>query len=257
MSFSIITWNVWFDLHHVIERINSQINEILLYKPSVVCLQEITDTILSIIKNHKELNNNYVVVSDEHSTKPYGEIMLLNRNLESKYKYYSIPFPNTKMSRRISVLHLNRYNICVINTHLESEFNRVNKGDNKIRQEQAKYLFKYAKYILSKDNTEYVILAGDMNVTVDDEGWMNNLMQQYNVKDTLNRKDVYTYDYTKNSNIVGKFRSRLDRILTLSNNNIKPTFCTLLGTKPFKVNNSEECFPSDHFGIFLNLTTHN
>jgi endonuclease/exonuclease/phosphatase family metal-dependent hydrolase len=255
MEFSLITWNVWFDLHFVKERITAQIIEILRYKPLVVCLQEMTDVILDIIKNHEELNNNYRIVSDEYSTKPYGEIMLLNKIMQTKYKYYSIPYVHTKMSRRINVLYLERFDLCVMNTHLESEFN----SENTTKREQAKYLFKYAKYILCQGFAKYVLMVGDMNISKEDEQWMTELMYQYGIRDSflylLNDIALIpnTYDYTKNTNVKGKFKSRLDRVLFYGTACI-PTNYKLIGTTAFDVNNHntiEKCFPSDHFGIYV------
>lgn len=273
VEFSLITWNVWFDLHYVVNRINAQISEILFYKPMVVCLQEMTDIILDILKNNKELCKNYVIASDQFSTKPYGEIMLINKNLQTNYKYYSIPFPKTKMSRRISVLYLERYNLCIMNTHLESEFNKPD-----IKQQQAIYLFKYAQYILSKGFAEYVILAGDMNISNNDEKWIDGLTEQYGIIDsflylsTLHNPTIfqdageggiispntntYTYDYAINTNIQGKHRSRLDRVLILGNKPFVPTRYNLIGTNAFDVHTDantkiKKCFPSDHFGIYV------
>ena len=268
MVFSIITWNVWFDLHHVMERINCQIDEILKHNPHVVCFQEITDTILDIIKKRKDLNTRYVVVSDEHSTKPYGEIMLLNRSLESNYKYFSMPFPETNMSRRVSVLFIEKHDICIMNTHLESEFNRgkIKEEDRNItKQKQASYMFKYAQYVLSKKLAKYVIMVGDMNISNEDNNWMNKLIAQYNIRDSfilsssseISPNDVNTYDCEKNTNVLGKYKARLDRILLLDyDSQMNPIYYKLIGTKPFNVNNhgkAELCFPSDHFGVFVTL----
>ena len=266
MVFSVITWNVWFDLHHVVERINSQIEEVLKLNPHVICFQEITDTILEIIKNHKGLCDNYVIVSDEYSTRPYGEIMLLNRALESNYKYYSMPFPETKMSRRISVLYLEKYDICVLNTHLESEFNRGKSDEQKrnlIKEKQAAYLFKYAKYILLNEMAKYIIIVGDMNISNEDNNWMMKLISQYGIRDSytlassqISPNDINTYDYSKNTNVLGKYKARLDRVLLFDKDSqMVPIYYKLIGTKPFNINGkNEQCFPSDHFGVFVTLS---
>ena len=57
----------------------------------------------------------------------------------------------------------------------------------------------------------------------------------------------YTYDYTKNNRIKGRFKSRLDRIyINAKNNKYNIASYELIGSEYIK----GKC-PSDHFGIMI------
>jgi exonuclease III len=242
----IITWNVWFDPSFQTQRIQAIIKEIQHYQPDVVCLQEITKPILHIILTSIDTKN-YVVWFDEHSADPYGQIFIANKKTVGVTAFGSEPFLETRMSRRIYYLRLNNQTT-ILNVHLESEFTGSPKGT---KAKQLSYLLQYAK---DKFGSDTIFIAGDLNLAHQDDKWSQNMIRSLGFADISPLNHNYTYDYLKNTNILGKYQSCLDRILT--NIRVRRKF-RLTGQNPLKVVENPEiyCFASDHFGIYMHIVT--
>jgi len=250
MSFKVCTWNIWFDHIHQEERINNAMNELQLQQPEVICLQEVTKPMLHFVFNHP-ICVDYNVLYDQHSTESYGEVFLLRRD-RPVTNFYSIPFRDSNMGRRIYVLdtEMCQTRVRVINVHLESEFSGHPKG---IKAQQLDQLLKFAWG--ANEPYRRVIIAGDTNLTDrDDRKWAVDLLKRLDCIDLkpVTAVPIYTYDYKRNTNVLGKFQSRLDRFICKTG-----TVCQeykLLGTTPFQTKSGEAVFPSDHFGVCISIS---
>lgn len=238
----IITWNVWFDPKFQAERIQGIIAEIQSYQPDVACLQEITTPILQFILASVDVHR-YAVWYDEFSTKPYGQIFIIKKNANVT-AFGSSPFPDTKMHRRIFYITL-KGQTTILNVHLESEFSG---HPNSAKARQLAYLLEFARVNFSRHRT---IIAGDFNLTPQDENWSQKIIQASIFTDISPLNHHFTYDYLFNTNIIREYRSHLDRVLC--NVPVQRQF-RLLGQKPIELAQSPgRIYPSDHFGILMHL----
>jgi len=245
-SVSICTWNLWFDRLMQPERITVAMSELAATNADVICLQEVTESILAVIKSCPIIST-YMILADEHSTKPYGQIFLLHRRFESHTVCFkSIPFPHTKMHRRIYELTLDK-RYTVLNVHLESVFDNTGLSFPPIKKSQLDFLFAYAKQLGG-----YVIIAGDCNIGSSEETEFYRIISQNGFHD-LNC-GIQTYDSKTNSNIMDSFVCRLDRILC--GNYVSVTHFEPLGTRPILMEKNyglRKFFPSDHYGLHMKI----
>jgi len=236
----LLSYNLWFDHYKKIERLESLLATILEVDPDVVCFQEVTPYILELLKNNlvsyenmypKELSGNYGCVT--FSKLPFTKCFTLDFN------------GITRMGRELLVTFLNEgkdKNICIGNTHFESEFSAENI--NKLSQ------FKHSKEFLDKIALQMnrVVLCCDSNISCDKEEkeFFKDWKDCWIVKG--NNENKYTYDHETNVNLKKrkiKFRSRIDRIMIKGK----------LEVKEFKlVKNIKGLIPpSDHHGVFVYL----
>lgn len=233
----ICSWNLWFDYLHQEKRIRGAMDELLKTNCDVVCCQEVTESILKIINNHPIVNT-YTIFADKFSTQTYGEIFIVKKTFYVQ-NFYSVPFPRSRMGRRIYVLE--SPNAVIVNIHLESEFS------GKITGEKATQLITLFKFINLTYPKNDIIIVGDTNLTSIDDTWssrintVNGFIDYYGSRDKQN-----TYDYVLNTNVLNCYRSRLDRCYIRSNSSCHPIGFELLGLNPIQ---SINIHPSDHFGI--------
>ena len=116
------SWNVWFAEFKLEERMEAIMKE-LGTNVDVVCLQEVTYDVLTAIKNTTQSKFYNFFYDVSQVTTFYGQIFLVHKRIDlSKIIFHSVPFTNTNMGRKMSILRIN--NIQIINVHLESEFKR-------------------------------------------------------------------------------------------------------------------------------------
>lgn len=241
MNIKITSWNLWFDYLHQETRIISAMDELLRTDSDIICCQEVTNSILQIMKNHA-IAKHYTIFYDEFSTQTYGEIFLVKNGVPIK-KFYSTPFPTSNMGRRIYILETQT---CIIaNIHLESEFSGQKSGTKAV---QFKYLFDFMNKTYPQ---HYVIIVGDTNITdIDDKNWASQILNSCGFIDYFGIKKQNTYDYILNTNVLNCYRSRLDRCYIKYNDklkNLKGNFQLIgLNTIP-----SIKIHPSDHFGVCI------
>jgi tyrosyl-DNA phosphodiesterase 2 len=221
---STLTYNLWFDNYHMQNRIRYICEIILDKRPDFVSLQEVTLPIFTILK--KNLDKFYhFSISFEMESDCYGTVIL------SKFpiiQHIVMKLPKTYMNRKYHHITAKKGNklIKIIGIHLESDY----KTD--LKYEQLAEIF---DKITEKDN---IFIMGDTNM--EDHVMMPDYLEDVETD--------YTFDSTKNANIKGKYRSRLDRIFM--NKRCKIGKKELIGTEPIYDN----VYPSDHFGIFLEVS---
>src|ERR1700722_16009668 len=106
--------------------------ELLFQYPDVICLQEVTPSMINIIKKCQILTTHKLVYDSIIS---YGQIFLVKNDLCPHITTVkSIIFPQSKMSRKICQLSLDN-GVNILNVHLESEFkSQPSLSDIKFRQ---------------------------------------------------------------------------------------------------------------------------
>lgn len=242
MDISICTWNLWFEPIMQKERITAAMNELLKTNTVVICLQEITPQMLKIIMHHTIIQS-YRIYHTDDATKRYGQIFLVNRRLDSHTVLFEyINFPKTDMDRKICRLTINK-NLHILNVHLESEFTKPGHVPvTKITQ--IKYLQEYAATLRG-----HVIIAGDCNISTEEDQMFTDMMSSAAFIDLNN--GMLTFDSNSNTNVDGDYQSRLDRILC--NFSVTCHINKPLGLTPFITAARELYFPSDHFGLHINI----
>ena len=259
MTLTIATFNIWFDNYMKYERANQVILEILFNKPriDIICLQEITPSILEFIK--LSLITKYYTLSKDKITQSYDTLILVNKNLTIVNTIIK-KFRDTKMARCLEILHVKKdnYNYLVSTAHLESEF-KIN-STNQSKLNQFIEIFEILNN-LEKDNNnifDYCFFLGDTNIIPsEDKEFQNNTPKEwidYFIEFGSPKHLEYTYDYSKNNNVLYKKKSRLDRIYykskpkELKKENdliLEPYSFSFLGQEPSIIN----LYSSDHFGL--------
>lgn len=260
----LLTYNISFDYVDFELRMKAIIDIILNTKPDVVALQEVTPHSFNILKE-SSLSSTYNF-SKEMFIVTYGCLILSKHPIiENK----DIKFPNTLMGRSLSYITVkhNEQNYLFADIHLESEFARLaKKHNNKSDKEKVMHIisqiphkidqFKFMFEHLKQYNDHNIFIMGDTNIT-ELENPLFKLPKDYtdiftslNFPSIISNNLYYTYDYVKNNRILGKFRSRLDRIYTNAKDIDKSVESFELVGCEFNVN--QKC-PSDHFGIMVTI----
>lgn len=239
MNIKITSWNLWFDYLHQEQRIVAAMNELIDSNSDIICCQEVTKSILQIIKNHP-ITTYYTIFDDKFSTQTYGEIFIVKKEIPIE-KFYSQAFPNSNMGRRLYILETP--SVVIVNIHLESEFSGKSSG---IKATQFRYLFEFLNKTYPMQN---IIIVGDTNLTYADDMWSSQILNKSGFIDYFGTKKQNTYDYTHNTNVLNTFRSRLDRCYIKSFTKFKASF-RLIGVNAIQ---SIKIHPSDHFAIQIQV----
>ena len=256
MTFSVLTYNIWFDPSDRKDRTESLCATIADSDPDVICLQEVIPEVYSDLKS---ILTTYKYSFPETIDKSYGcAIMSKYPIIESK----DIPFRSTMMDRSLVIISIEipvikeedkgictfKQKILVGTAHFESRFKKKEKNADKV--DQYKETYEILEKIYSKNNTP-IIFSSDTNLMFHEEddffpGRPNNGWNDcWEIKKDSNQK--YTYDYYTNKNLklknVGKFRSRLDRILYKSEDLKMNRYSLIKGIVGMIA-------PSDHHGVY-------
>jgi len=225
----VCTWNLWFDEQDQARRISLAMAEIMNTQADIVCLQEVTHTMLGYIQQ-SSITKNYIPIQDTQAGS-YGCMFLLHKKHEmERIRFHSKPFPQTNMNRRMCILEIK--GVTYITSHLESEFAR-NSRKPIIKYGQYEYLLRYAK------TTGDCVVCGDFNVSKEDESVFLDILKRHGFGDAS--KETITYNAGVNTNIKDNYIAALDRILI--NFECKISHPKLIG--------KNAPFPSDHFGLVL------
>ena len=223
---SFITYNILFDLRYFEQRIGSICDIIEEKDPDFICLQEVTNNMIPILRERFPKLN----FSRKELTQRYDTLILTKHKIQD---VLTIPFTNTKMDRNIHYVEsvIDDKLITVVTTHLESVFSSTDLS----KYDQLSTIF---KMFHEKCN---VFIMGDTNINTE-----ISLYKLY--KDAWleigNKVNEFTFDYTMNSNILGDYKSRIDRVFYSPNVNVNKF--ELIGTENTVMNLP----PSDHFGIY-------
>ena len=240
MNLSVLTWNIWFDLRHIVERTKHIVKMLKSHDCDIVCLQEVILPTLNLLLFDVGLQEKYDFFYDTSLVSiggKYGEVTLIKKSLHFDCSFESKSFPQTCMGRRINTLHVGTLDLDIINVHLESVFRK----NSRPKHDQLKYLSENVE-----KNSKNAIICGDMNLDKDDDKlWADKIIHDCGITDSCppNRKMICTYDSNSNTNAY-IFNSRLDRIFYkggLTSNSYE-----LIGTRVIE---NVGIHPSDHFGI--------
>jgi len=255
MSFSVLTYNIWFDLSDRKDRTESLCATIADSDPDILCLQEVVSDVYTDLKS---LLTSYKYYFPENINKSYGcAIMSKYPIVESK----DIPFRSTAMDRSLIIVSIDmpiikkegdyitttKHRILAATAHFESRFKKKEINADKIDQYDETY--EILEKIYSKNKTP-IVFSSDTNLMPHEEenffpgkpqnGWIDC----WEVNKNSDQK--FTYDYYTNNNLklknVGKFRSRLDRILYKSEEFKMSKYSLILGIIGMIA-------PSDHHGV--------
>lgn len=233
----ILSYNIWFSRELRAERLESLVATIQNYMPDIICLQEVVPESLAVLKSTMK---EYKYCFPESLEYAYGSVIMSKLPMKAQYEH---DFPNSVMGRKLQVcrFNINDKMLVVANTHFESEFKKENA--EKVSQ------MKQTEFILLNEQEEFgsVVFCADTNITDSDEAsFFTNGIWSDCWKEKGNKKEEWTYDYYANENLngknIGRYQSRLDRMLYISDN-IKCTDYKLIKGIAGLVQ------PSDHFGI--------
>jgi len=248
MTISFATYNIWFDKFEQVNRLNNIIKEIIEHTPrlTVIALQEVTLFSYTYLQK-SELTKYYNISTNINFNECiYDNIFLVDK----KYNYENVfnkKFGYTKMNRYLRGIKVkkNDFSLLIFTSHLESEFKKNTPNIYKI--EQFKNAFSFIDSESNTDKYSLVIFMLDTNIlsSEDDLFKIPPKWKDFFIEFGSPRFLEYTYDYTKNNNIKGSYKSRLDRIYYKNmNNNFEPSSFSFLGKEPFN-----DLYSSDHFGL--------
>jgi len=229
----LLTYNIWFDHYRRDFRTLGVCREILNEEADIISLQEVTEESFKILQ--KYLGKKY------YFSKPLLEqsydVLLLSKYpiIESVLQPFTNKESQSKMARNIHYILVENNNVLykIITIHLESDYR------SRIKYHQLYEIFNNVK------DEKNVIIMGDTNLP--DEIDLPIYIKDVWIEDGQKEEIKNTFDYTKNDQINGKFKSRLDRIYLskdLHVNNLK-----MIGQE--KIMN--EAYISDHFGLLSNI----
>ncbi|AYV78429.1 MAG: endonuclease/exonuclease/phosphatase family protein [Edafosvirus sp.] len=247
MSLKVLSYNLWFDQKNSIERLESLLVTILTLSPDVLCFQEVTPNIFSILKSNLV---EYKNIFPKNIDSSYDCLIM------SKYeilKSTQIPFENSIMGRKLLITVINYSNekvskstqITIVTSHFESMFK---EKINQVKIDQFALTIAQLNKLYNKFKS--VILCSDTNILENEESFFFNSDIDWNdawVKDGMKEDKKYTYDSNTNKNLYGRkiggYQSRIDRIIYRADNLILKSFSLIKGTEGL-------IQPSDHHGVF-------
>jgi len=240
------------------------------YKADVICLQEVIGKFIDVLVKNDYVRENYYIIHDDCKTWPgYGTYFLSTFPFILE-RYELI----TSMGRDliVGVLNINNEKIYCGNIHLESLANPF------IRSQQ---LFR-CNELLDENNT--ALLLGDFNFASDknyslierrrdliekgedpysishleDEKLENNVLKEMmpnfdDIWELLHPgENGYTFDSSINKMLKHYEEMRYDRIL-LKSNSWNAKSIQMIGNEPIESDEDGPLFPSDHFGLLMEL----
>lgn len=232
----VLTWNVWFGSYMFDERASAVIAEIARRRPEVVALQEVTPPLRARLVD--ELAGYELHGADNGVA---YDVALLTRVAVAEVTTLALP---TRMGRRLLTARL-ASGLVVATVHLEST--------EPCAVERAEQLALIGPALVAAGDD--VVLVGDMNF--DDDAIIEPKALDASFADvwpTLHREPGFTVDSAINSMrgaLVSPARKRIDRAF-LRGDGWRASSIELVGTTPI---DDAQTFPSDHFGLALELTS--
>lgn len=230
-----LTYNIWFDLHNFVARLEALMEEFKNANADFICLQEVLKDSLAFILNSPFIKNNYYVsyvVMD-------GYFCVMLSKFELKFQEYTFPSGmGRKLLRAVGTFD-DGTNFSVNTAHFES----LNSA--KYRKLQLEKTFK----VMSNDNV--AVLMGDFNFDWPEE--YLNFPKDYDDFWPLIRPKDEGFTMPKTSSFSAW---RPDKVLMNKNMFFKPGAIERIGMNPLplyatvqKTYSDEVTTPSDHYGL--------
>jgi endonuclease/exonuclease/phosphatase family metal-dependent hydrolase len=220
----IVTYNVWFEDHYFHLRAEGLCDTLQQSNADILCLQEVTYSLLEILREQDWLRANYILSDAKGATvRPYGVLVITHKRVFSLFEQIQLSIHPLRsgMLRKaiiISLQHKEKENSLKIATaHFES---LDNKDQRKIQMEQVKDLI--------QDSPTAVVLADfnfddEKNWSEDDHEPLENIALQqifaeyHDLWPHLNGAGGKTFDTDVNKMIAEVItreeRMRYDRVL--------------------------------------------
>jgi endonuclease/exonuclease/phosphatase family metal-dependent hydrolase len=177
----ILSWNIYFDDESGKERYPLILDELLKLNSDIICLQEVTNDFLKVLKTGESLNH-YTIFYDESCTS-YQNIILYRVGIVSSGRLKL----SSRMNRHAPYIRFKggEHEFTLVNVHLESMFE-----DTQIRLDQLREIEDHFREV------ENLIICGDMNFGDKDQE-NTEVLKRYKLvaKDDTRA----TYDIEKNT----------------------------------------------------------
>lgn len=242
--FSVLSYNIWFGDCDRLTRLEALIATIVDLDPDIICLQEVIPDIYEVLKlKLLQYPHHFPFILNNR----YGSVTISKHRME---ECENKEFVGSRMGRSLLLTTIelptegNSFTSVIVgNTHFESEFQKKDLNNEKLAQ----YEYSYKTLNLKHKKNPNIIFCSDTNLLSHEE---DKFFSDPEWKDSWKEKgcldEQYTYDYFTNENLrlknVGKFRSRLDRILYRKDNLEAIEFKVIKGINGMIP-------PSDHHGI--------
>ncbi|XP_064117055.1 tyrosyl-DNA phosphodiesterase 2-like isoform X2 [Macrobrachium nipponense] len=243
--FSVVSWNIdGLEEENLRNRIKGVVEVLKKEAPDVVYLQEVIPATFTYLKEN--LPQYMFLAGDDDG---YFTATLLKTSRVNYDHHMVLPFHNTVMDRNLLCIqvHIGNVKLSLLNTHLESLREYSNK-----RKEQMKICFEKIK---SSPSSVTTIFGGDLNAR-DHEVDATKDTSILDLWEVCGRRPAscWTWNMAENTNktIPNKPKCRFDRlyIKQSSLDHIRPDEFRLIGKEKVP---GRPCFPSDHWGIFVNF----
>ena len=238
-SFSLLTWNIWFDEHAFGVRRDAAIALIEDACPDFIVLQEVTKPFLDGLLASDVIRESFTIsLNQMPKDKRYEAVVLSQLPIRSA----SVQALTSTMGRNVCLVDIAaREPLVIAGTHLESGRELASARLVQI-EESARVLGGYPQ----------VIWAGDFNC--DAGSAEDELIARLGFVDawsTLHQEPGLTRDSERNTMLatLGQTKAtRIDHIYVKGA--FRPTRVSLVGTEPI----APDLFPSDHFGLLASFT---
>ncbi len=255
MTISFTTYNIWFDKFEQVNRLTNIIKEIIEYTPrlTVIALQEVTLFSYTFLQKSELKKYYHIDTNVNFNENIYDNIFLIDKTY-SYEQFFNKKFGYTKMNRSLKGINVykngKKYdNFLIFTSHLESEFKK--NTPNIYKLEQFKSAFSFIDSVSNTDKYSLVIFMLDTNILSSEDHLFKipTNWKDFFIEFGSPRFLEYTYDHTKNNNIKGLYKSRLDRVYYKNiKNSFQPSAFSFLGKEPVN-----ELYSSDHFGLIASF----
>lgn len=249
LPLKVMSYNIWFDMESIDERLLSLVKQIQALKPDVVCMQEVLSTKYAYLKKTLGYKYSYpetikhkygcAIFSNHPMVKARTLILPSNMGREMPMVKIEHNVYDTKDKTKI----LSTHEFVIFSFHFESEFDKRNI----VKMMQYEMVSRIMNKLFKSHKN--VIMCADTNVLIGEEPKFLKYFASTKDAWTMTGKNIdnkYTYDGLTNKNLKKRniiLQSRIDRIMYQSNGLIKPTNFELV------TGLSNMIQPSDHYGI--------
>ncbi|CAF1318321.1 unnamed protein product [Adineta steineri] len=262
-----ITYNIWFNKEHQQLRFQSLSPLLQQSKAHIICLQEVTKSILEQLISQPWVQQHYFVSDIDGSTflngqESYGVVMLIDKSLYLR-RLLSFPY-HTEQGRQLlfAEIQLKTEKLLVGTVHLESKRDKETIRSHQLQTCQSVF----NRYAMNRPNVTR-LLMGDFNF---DSEWVENGKQMNILKHWT---DLWPKLNGPNSRGSTFKNGRLDRIMFQSLR-VTPIKMRIIGNIPIgqfpkpksfsenllsifsfykKTPRVSPVFPSDHFGLMADF----